>query len=180
MYGTTGNCPNFGYDETNLLSNAIIVGSSISFLASFTTIALVLVTKSYHVFVHRLTAYLAVPVCLLTFAFLLPIGAIRVDGESVTYVSTLCTIAGFLVQYIVWVETAVSCWINVYVFVLAMFGVQMNKQKHEVAGVVLSIFLPLLLSWEPIVQNLYGPAGAWCWIKVGGETAQLKADFRTK
>ena len=169
MDGTTGNCPNFSYAETNQLSIFNIIGSSISFVASFATIALVLVTKSYRVFVHRLTAYLAVPMCFLSFAYLLHLGAIRVDGERVTYVNTLCTAAGFLAQYVTWVEAIMACWINVYVLGLVIFGVQMNKRKHEVAGIVLSIFLPLLLSWEPIVHNVYGPAGAWCWIKVGGD-----------
>ena len=169
MDGTTGNCPNFSYAEINRLHTVNIVGSTASFVASFATIALVILTRSYHVFVHRLTAYLAVPVCLLSFAFLLHIGAMRIDGESVRFENTLCTTAGFLVQYITWVEIVVACWINIYVLELAIFGVQMNKRRHEVAGIVLCILLPLLLSWEPFVQNAYGPAGAWCWIKVGGD-----------
>lgn len=169
MEATIGNCPNFTSAETKLLDTVNIVGSSVSFAASFATIALVLLTKSYRVFVHRLTAYLAIPVCLLSFAFLVHVGAVHVDGDRVTYESSLCTAAGFLVQYLTWVETAVACWINVYVLELAIFSIQLNKRKHEVVGVVLSVCFPLLLSWEPFVENFYGPAGAWCWIKVGGD-----------
>eukprot|EP00731_Ephydatia_muelleri_P017264 Em0010g362a len=169
MDGTTGNCPNFSYADTNQLNTANIVGSSISFVATFATIALVLVTKSYRVFVHRLTAYLAVPGFLFSFALLLHIGAIRVSGDLVTYDKDFCTATGFFVQYITWVEAVIAFWINVYVFELTFLKVQLTRRRYEVAGIVLSISLPLFLSWEPMVQNVYGPAGAWCWIKVGGD-----------
>ena len=170
MDETIDNCPNFSYAETHQLDIVNLVGSNISFVASFVTIALVLVTKSYRVFIHRLTAYLAVPVCLFSLALLLHMGAaIRVGADWVTYVKHFCTANGFFLQYISWVETVVACWINAYVTLLAMLRVKINKRKHEVAGIVLSIFLPLILSWEPLVHNVYGPAGAWCWIKVGGD-----------
>ena len=38
--------------------------------------------------------------------------------------------------------------------------------KSEMMGIVVSVVLPLLISLVPFYHNMYGLAGAWCWIKV--------------
>ena len=38
-------------------------------------------------------------------------------------------------------------WISIYLFVLAVFGAQLNKTKHEVIGLTIVLVTPLFFVW---------------------------------
>ena len=66
-----------------------------------------------------------------------------------------------------WCELLFICWITLYLFLRAVFKSNPFTRKHEIAGVTctLSVSSPLLFTWVPLLDDMYGLSGAWCWIR---------------
>jgi len=133
--------------------------------------------KAYKRFVHQLTLYLAIAALIYSIIFALQIlpvearcGVVMVRSEQ------LCTALGFLVEYAAWVMLQFMSWITIHLFVLAVFQRSYKSCKYEVGGVIICHVSPLLFSVVPFINfghgTMYGLAGAWCWIRVTGESYQ--------
>lgn len=134
-------------------------------------IALIVVTKTYRHLIHRLRLYLAVAglAHAVTIALeLSPVDISRYDNSTVMVKSGwdwACTLIGALAQYCSIFQTLVTAWISFYVLALVAFYEQLKKQrKHEIVGLAVVVFAPLLLTWEPFIGASYGLAGTSCWI----------------
>ena len=137
-------------------------------------IVLIIKTRAYQKFIHRLTLYLCfgglfralslgfevVPVDLEQSPDSSP-AAVRAGWDAV------CALSGFLVQYSGLLQTSIVVWISVYLFVTVLFPkrIEQRSKRHEVAGLVAVVLAPLLLAWEPFLTHSYGLWGTICWIK---------------
>ena len=75
----------------------------------------------------------------------------------------LCDIVGFLLTIAVNSKFFVTFWLTFHLFAFAVFSKDLCRL--EPLYILSSFGIPLLFSWIPFVNNLYGIAGAWCWIK---------------
>ena len=127
--------------------------------------------------VHRLTVYLATAALIYSVAFILDVIPVESEcGFVVVRNKQLCMAAGFLVMYGGWVMLFFICWITLHLFILAVFKRNYNSCKYEVGGLIVCHACPLLLCVVPFINFkhgvMYGLAGAWCWVKVTGNSCQ--------
>ena len=145
------------------------VAGSVACIVCVSTVILIVVLRAWSKFVHRLTVYLATAGFF--YSLLLALQGMPVDLDS-DVVSLrpgwekTCVAIGFLAQYTGWVQLTIMSWISVYLALMWKYHKNVMDTKSEIGGIVTAIFLPLLFSFEPFIHNMYGLAGAWCWIKV--------------
>ncbi len=150
------------------ISYALAVIASI---ACIVTILIILILKAYRQYVYRLALYLAFVSLLLAITQGLEVAPVDTGGAENSTISLkdgwndACIAFGFIVQYAIWSTNLAIAWVCFYIFMLAVFNVQLNKRKHEVIGILTIAFLPSLFSWEPFIGDKYGLTGIWCWIK---------------
>ena len=134
------------------------------------TAVLVVVAKAHHMYIHRLTLYLAIAGTLHALAMgleALPTDLSLPDNSTVAVRSGwygACVLFGVLSQYFSFVKALAMLWICLYVFSLVVFQAQVKKRRHEACGGLVVILVPSLLTWEPLLHHSYGLAGAVCWI----------------
>ena len=144
---------------------------------------MIFATKAYRKFVHRLTLYLIISAFCESLMFGVEVIPVTITHDLLsvrTGWEGACAAIGFLAQYSVWCELLFICWITLYLFLLAVFKSNPFTRKHEIAGVTLSVSVPLLFNWVPFLDDMYGRSGAWCWIwftegGCDGSYAQLRA-----
>ena len=149
------------------------------------TVALIVVTKIYRHYVHRLTLYLAAAGLLHAVAIgleVIPIDLSRPDNSTVSLRDNwgeACIAIGFVAQYLTILQALVIVWISFYMFVLVAFQKQLNRPQHEIGCLAVTISAPFLLTWEPFLHESYGQSGASCWIADGvGRNTSLGPIFK--
>lgn len=140
--------------------------------AAISNVILILATRAYRQFVHRLQLYLAI-VCLGFAAALgfetLPVtvdinGNVSVQGEGW---NEACVAIAYIAQHFGFSKAYCIVWICIYVFILAIFQKQQLRQlRYEILGLVIMFALPAAIAWVPLFRRSYGLVGIWCWIKV--------------
>ena len=157
------------------------VAGSVACIVCVSTVILIVVLRAWSKFVHRLTVYLATAGFF--YSLLLALQGMPVDLDS-DVVSLrpgwekTCVAIGFLAQYTGWVQLTIMSWISVYLALLWKYHKNVMDTKSEIGGIVTAIFLPLLFSFEPFIHNMYGLAGAWCWIKVNKDHSCNETSIR--
>ena len=137
-----------------------------SVIVCFTSVVLVFAFKLYIYFVHRLALYqVLAALCyglVLTLELLFLI--FRKDDEKNRW---LCETVGFFFLYFSWVKLLFTAWLVMNLFCQAVLykDPQKDHKCYEVLCVITLILFPLLFTWIPLVNEEYGPAGAWCWIQ---------------
>ncbi|XP_019852499.1 PREDICTED: uncharacterized protein LOC109582278 isoform X2 [Amphimedon queenslandica] len=125
-------------------------------------LAMALMFKLHHYFVHRLAIYQVLAALFFGFVCVLETIFINYDKNHKVY-APLCEVTGFLLEYAVWVKLLIMSCLT---FHLLCFSVcYTNFNRLEYAYILISIVIPLLFSWIPFIHGVYGPAGAWCWIQ---------------
>ena len=165
---SSNSCLQFSPDDLRQLLIVRTSLASVVCLLCCVAVVMIFATKAYRKFVHRLTLYLIISAFCESLMFgvqVIPV-TITHDLLSVRMVwEGACAAIGFLAQYSVWCELLFICWITLYLFLLAVFKSNPFTRKHEVAGVTLSVSIPLLFNWVPFLDDMYGLSGAWCWIR---------------
>lgn len=77
-----------------------------------------------------------------------------------------CSIVAYVSQMMESAKLVIIAWIVFYLFVIAVWKIQLNSPRHEVAGLLTTLAVPLLKDWLPFCWNMYGLTGMWCWIRV--------------
>ncbi len=85
-----------------------------------------------------------------------------------------CTAVAYISQMMESAKLTIVAWIVLYLFVMAVWKVQLNKLWHEVAGLMTTLVIPLLKDWLPLHWNMYGLTGMWCWIKLVDDNCDPK------
>ena len=136
--------------------------SSVSLLMCIIAISMVIWFKLYKSFTYRLAVYQVSSSLALSVALCLSTTLVKYD-ETELYYQVMCRVDAFLLQYTALVKLLFTMCLNFHIFCLAVFF--RNLKKFEVGYIVLSCGLPLLVACIPFISDLYGMAGAWCWIK---------------
>ena len=144
-------------------------------LACCTAVLLIVLIKSYTLFVHRLSLYLIIATFFKSLTFILMSVPVtyndqlkRTEVINNSDSRALCKATGFLIQYVGWVVMLLVTFISLYLLLLALGKLfeKAQKFKYEVTGILVSLLLPTIFNWIPFVSNLYGLAGPWCWIEI--------------
>ena len=158
-------CQNLSVETATLyiaLNATFSVGGILCCLA---TIVLIFSLKIHRQYIHRLQLYIAIFCCLFNAALAVEIIPVDTSGPCVTVKrgwNKACIAFGFTSQYFGYAKSFSMLWVCWYVFMLAMFKVQV---KREMAGIMVVLILPSLFSWIPFFHRSYGLNGVWCWIK---------------
>lgn len=149
-----------------VLKNIKLTTSVISFVGSFLMIFMIWLFRKYNEFYQRLILYLSISSFFSSITYFVSIGS---NVEN-----TRCTTEAFLTTYVDW---SVLLWIlcitfNVAqkVFRLVHRKVDTNtresvRDRTELCYIFVGWILPLGIAAIPLIKNVYGPAGQWCWIK---------------
>ncbi|KAL5481405.1 hypothetical protein EMCRGX_G021554 [Ephydatia muelleri] len=148
-------------------SGFAVIGS----LGCITTIVMVLLSKAYRSYIHRLTLYLAISS--LFAALSTGITVLPVDTSSVPTLSLrqgsgwndTCVTFAFLVQYFTFSSTFATLWISSNVFALVTCRMLLNQRRCDIAGLLFTFVLPLLVAWIPFIGDTFGLTTVWCWVK---------------
>ena len=73
-----------------------------------------------------------------------------------------------------WVKLLSTLCLVFHLFCLAIFS--KDLKDFEIIYIVLPLLLPMLFIWVPFIRNVYGHAGAWCWIKDWEDDCATKKD----
>ena len=162
-------CYQFTANQVYSVTVAKAVVASMGAVACLLTVVVIIALKQYKKFVNRLVLYLMIIGCIHAVTIGLEVAPVHHMGKVVTVkkgLNGLCEAIGFITQTTAWMFFMVMLWIVFYLFLLAVFKYSVNKYKHEVTGILVSILFPLSFNWVPFVQHMYGLAGVWCWIRL--------------
>ena len=175
-------CFNFTREEFEAITRTKNVLCGISLSACCGAVVLIVLIKSYTLFVHRLSLYLIIATFFKSLTFILmSVPVTYNDQDQRTEVinnsnsKALCNATGFLIQYTGWVEMLLVTFIILYLLLL-VFGKLFEKAqkfKYEATVVLVSLLFPTTFNWIPFIHNLYGLAGPWCWIEIGSSNFKL-------
>ena len=156
------NCSVF---QTQPYVNVAIVSSasaSLSALCCLSVIGLIFLFKKHYFFIQRLILYLTIAALFNALSIVARLYRIGYDKKS-EELEYLCKITAFVDQ-----TTLCSLFMAfaVITFTLLMRAVfSKNTSRIEPVYFVLIFAFPLTFNWIPFLENTYGPAGAWCWIR---------------
>ncbi|XP_020611057.1 cyclic AMP receptor-like protein A [Orbicella faveolata] len=151
-----GKCTLFTENQhyCGVISNVKLTVASFSLIASFFIIFVIWLFKKYKYFVQRLILALSVAAFLDSVGYLLT-GVPPDDNGLCDFQAWLLSFTSFSV--LLWV-----CCVTFNLYWNAIKGVKTDnfeKYYHLV-----SWGIPLIVACLPLINNHYGPAGAWCWI----------------
>ena len=127
-----------------------------------TAALLVFIFKLHKYFVHRLALYQVLAAFFYALALTFELVFIADVDKDKEY-RWLCESISFFFLYFSWVKLLFTAWVVVHLFCFTIF--YKNLQNLEALFVIISIVTPLLFTWIPFIDQIYGPAGAWCWIE---------------
>ena len=142
---------------------AVSSGSAmVSALCCIFVIGLIFFFKKHHFFIQRLILYHCLVAVLHAMALFLRLHRLGYQTES-TAETVLCSISAFLDQVTLW-NLVID--FSVITFTLLMTAV-FNKNVARLEGlfIVLIFIFPLTFNWIPFINDSYGRAKAWCWIR---------------
>ena len=157
------NCSNF--TASQIKSNAITVLSlhSTTVAACATAVSLLLLSKTYKQFVYRLILYLQTVTAIHSITKICSIIPVLIPIEE--GMDWFCTAFAFMAQAWETARLVAICLIVTYILLLSVFNYNANQTKHEVAGVLLVITVPILIDWLPFVWKRYGRSTMECAIQ---------------
>ena len=152
----------FNDEQTDAIIIAMGAAASVSCLMCVATVSSVLWLKFYKHFTYRLAMYQVASSMLFSMDLIFQLVLMRLRFHNSNHKST-CEVAGFLLEYFMWVKLLITVSLVIHIFILAVC--LKHLVKLELFYVFFSIFFPFLFVWIPFIKRSYGMAGAWCWIK---------------
>ena len=151
------------FDGPDYVIVAIISSSSafLSVICCIIVIGLIFLLKKHSFFIQRLVLYLSLAALVNSLSIFLRL--YRLGDEQQSEIEGLCITAAFIDQTSIW---SLFMAFTALTFTLLM-AVVFHKSTVRLEGlyIVLIVFLPLTFNWIPFIDNTYGRAGAWCWIR---------------
>ena len=134
-------------------------------LISFTMCAVaasaVFVLRLYKYFSYRLAEYQVLSSLFFSLAQISSLSLLGYNDSM--YYQISCKVEAFVTFYAVWVKLLFDLCLSFHFFCLTVC--LQNFENLEVFYVLFSTLFPVLFSWIPFINDLYGLVGAWCWIK---------------
>ena len=171
MENATANCSfvTVETEKTIIILYAVLV--AISFLFHTATIIIIVKTKAFKLFLHRLILYLTIGGMLRTMAYVLQVLPVNIDLPDMHPVTlregweSVCVLGALMIHYSPYFQTFTVLWTCYFVLKETLSPTQGEfKLTREIVGVSLVILAPLLFTWEPFITNSYGLSGTRCWI----------------
>lgn len=152
------------YQEQKYINLAIVAASMgvLSFLASSSVISIIVLFKKYNFFIQRLILYLCLCAALNSASVVLRFSQLRPEDDNPT-LHGICVATAFIDQTTLW-SLSIAFFCLTFNMLIA---VTLNRSTAGLEfGYIFFIFLfPLMFNWVPFLNNSYGRAGAWCWIR---------------
>lgn len=141
---------------------AVIAASTGTFsvLASLTVISVIAVFKKYNVFIQRLILYLCLAAALNSLCITLRFARLAPDTSDW---HRLCVATAFIDQTTLWSLTIAFSCLTFSMLITVVFN--KDTKALEFGYIFLIFIFPLAFNWIPFLQESYGEAGAWCWIR---------------
>ena len=155
----------------------IYVGTTAAFaaigaLGCVITIIMVLQSKAYRSYIHRLTLYVAIAsffAAVSTGIAVLPVNTLSSTSpfslRGGSGWNDTCVTFAFFLQYFTFSSTFATLWVSSNVFTLAMCRVSPKQYKCDVAGLLFTFLVPLFVAWIPFIDDTFGLTTVWCWVK---------------
>lgn len=151
------------FDSSDYVTIAIISSSSalLSALCCTTVIGLIFLLKKQSFFIQRLVLYLCLAALINSLSIVLRL--YRLGDEQQRAIQGLCVIAAFIDQTSIW---SLFMAFTAITFTLLM-AIVFHKSTVclEWFYITLIVVFPLTFNWIPFIDETYGRAGAWCWIR---------------
>ncbi|XP_027044480.1 cyclic AMP receptor-like protein A [Pocillopora damicornis] len=151
-----GNCTLFIEDQHYCKIIAIVkqTVASFSLVASLFIIFVIWLFRKYKYFVQRLILALTSAACLDSISYLLT--GVPPDDN------TLCDFQAWLLSF---TSFSVLLWVCCITFNLYWNAIkEVKTDKFEKYYHLVSWGIPFVVACLPLINDHYGPAGAWCWI----------------
>ena len=152
----------FGEPKYVVLLVVRIVLSSASCCILLCAIGLIVLFRKYHFMSQRLVLYLA------SFSFVFSVTQIINFDSHIASMSKrhlqYCIAIGFVTQITIWWEILATTCIMIDIFLKVAFRIQ-STEKLEKLYMLFIIATPLTFCWIPFIDDHYGPAGLYCWIR---------------
>ncbi len=161
--GNGNGCNNsFTDDQEMFILTAMSLCAFISITICITTTVIVMCLKLHKHLVYRLTLY---QVCGTLVASCSEASSciLLIHNSKWFNWQDACIAIAFFLEYGMWVKLLSTLCLVFHLFCLAVFS--KDFKDFETIYIALPLLLPILFIWIPFVHNVYGPAGAWCWIK---------------
>ena len=132
----------------------------VSLVASCFIVFVIVLFKKWRFFTQRLVVYLAISVGVQAMATIIH----RVDyrNETSAFYVRFCKLSGYVEHNTSWMELMSIVIITLYIFLFAMF--RKRTDRLEYVYLFFIFVFPVLFNWIPFTLNVFGRAGAWCWI----------------
>ncbi len=169
---TSNSCYTFSAKQIKVITAITVCTYSTAVLMCVFAIAVIIALRQYHTFVHRLLVYLLVVASfhgVISGFEMAPTHHNSREIEVRHGLKPMCSAIGFAVQVTESQFLMVCTWILVFLVLLVVFRYRANSKRHEIAGLMISLGLPLTFNWLPFINNLYGLAGPWCWIRISNK-----------
>ncbi|XP_057289321.1 cyclic AMP receptor 3-like isoform X3 [Hydractinia symbiolongicarpus] len=141
--------------KCNILFVVQHIFPSISILGCSWILLIIWLFKKYHVFVQRLIVALVTSALFLSVSYLL--GNVHMKHSQLR-----CYAQSIFMQYFLW---ATLSWVIVISVNMIFIVKGIDSKKYELFYHAFAWTNALLWAGIPFVNNSYGPAGVWCWIK---------------
>ena len=143
-------------DKPNQCKTVLILQrtfSVLSILGCLFVIAVIWLFRKYKYFVQRLIVSLSVSAALQGFSFIL--------GDLYSH-DAMCEFQAFIMQYFGWATLlwVLAITVNIILALQSVSGYRYEKWFHLLCWLV-----PFFWALLPFINDSYGPAGVWCWIK---------------
>ena len=155
------NCSLFDHKKFLIVTTVGMISGSVSSMACLSAFFIIILFKKWQTFGQRFILYLMISTTLISLGTVLRV-AFSNNNVNTTY-RGFCAFAGFANQVEVWMIINTTTAITIYVFL----GIVCNKltEKFEILYILSIFVLPLVFNWIPFINNTYGLAGPWCWIR---------------
>ena len=165
---SNASCYEFNEEQIDAVIIALVTISVLAVIMCFLAILVIGTLKLYRLFLYRLILYLMIAGFFHAISIGLQVLPVHHEGRTVAVRSGQdgwCKSIGFIAHIMEWTFMLLFTWITAYLFILAVFKYKANKKKHEIAGIIFAVVFPLTFNWIPFLQDMYGLAGLWCWIR---------------
>lgn len=155
-------CFLFEEDGNNVKCDAILgcrrVVAIISMICSLTVVSMIILFKKYKIFPQRLIMYLSIAAFFQAIGYVM--GDYRFNDDNLP---GFCVFQGVWLTYFDWCSFLNVVCITFNVFWNAYF--LKKSDQFEKVYILISWCFPLVIIGLPFIENSYGPAGLWCWIR---------------
>ena len=159
---TSGSSAVLSHHEKYVILMTLCGGGIAAIIVCLIAMVMAIKFKLHKYFVHRLAIYQVLSAMFYSSLCIFEVIFINYDRNTAVY-HPICVVEAFVLEYAVWIKLLFTFCLTFHLFCFSVCHV--NYSRLEVAYVLVSVLGPALFSWIPFIDNLYGEAGAWCWIQ---------------